>query len=108
MITLNNEMLASLGLDALPADEKNRLLAHIYETLEMRVGMTLARRMSNEQLSEFERFIDAGDQQGALAWLEHNFPNYREVVAMKFSELQAEIKDSALAILAAAASEQLP
>ena len=46
------------------------MLAHIYETLEMRVGMRLAEQMTNEQLDEFERFIDANDEAGALKWLE--------------------------------------
>ena len=35
------------------------MLQHIYETLELRVGMHLARQMKDDQLDEFEKFVDA-------------------------------------------------
>ena len=57
MFKLDNTLLEELGLGGLPAEEKNKMLAHIYETLEMRVGMKLAEQMTNEQLDEFESFI---------------------------------------------------
>ena len=58
MFKLDDNLLRELGLGELPATEKNKMLAHIYETLEMRVGMKLAEQMTNEQLDEFEAFID--------------------------------------------------
>lgn len=101
MFKLDDNLLRELGLGSLPADEKNRMLAHIYETLEMRVGMKLAERMTNEQLDEFERFIDQNDEAGALKWLESNFPNYKQVVADELETLKAEIKQAAPQIVAA-------
>ncbi len=68
MFKLDNTLLEELGLAALPPEEKNRMLSHIYETLEMRVGMKLAEQMTNEQLDEFEAFIDKNDEaEGFLA-----------------------------------------
>ncbi len=101
MIKLDDDLLQQLGLAALPAEEKKKLLAHIYETLEMRVGMKLAERMSDAQLTEFEQFIDRNDEAGALKWLEANFPNYKDVVAEEFEKLKAEITQVAPQILAA-------
>lgn len=106
MFKLDNTLLEELGLGTLPAEEKNRMLAHIYETLEMRVGMKLAEQMTNEQLDEFESFIDKNDEAGALKWLETNFPNYKQVVADELEKLKAEIKASAPQIVAA--SQQPP
>jgi predicted RNA-binding Zn ribbon-like protein len=108
MFKLDNTLLEELGLGALPAAEKNKMLGHIYETLEMRVGMKLAEQMSNEQLDEFESFIDKNDEAGALKWLEANFPDYKKVVADELDKLKVEIKQSAPQILAASASEQPP
>jgi hypothetical protein len=102
MIKLDDDLLAQLGLAALPAEEKKKLLAHIYETLEMRVGMKLAEQMSEAQLVEFEQFIDRNDEAGALQWLETNFPNYKDVVAAEFDVLKREISQVAPQILAAA------
>ena|SRR3989344_734776 len=102
MFKLDNTLLEELGLGTLPADEKNKMLAHIYETLEMRVGMKLAEQMSNDQLDEFEAFIDKNDEAGALKWLESNFPDYKKVVAEELDKLKDEIKQSASQIVASA------
>lgn len=107
MFKLDNALLEELGLASLPTDEKNKMLGHIYETLEMRVGMKLAEQMTNEQLDEFEGFIDRNDEGGALKWLETNFPNYKQVVAEELEKLKSEIKQSAPQIVAAS-QQQLP
>jgi hypothetical protein len=106
MFKLDDNLLKELGLGSLPADEKNKMLAHIYETLEMRVGMKLAEQMSNEQLDEFESFIDRNDEAGALKWLETNFPNYKDVVGQELEKLKAEVKQAAPQIVAM--SQQAP
>ena len=114
MFKLDDNLLKELGLGELPADEKNKMLAHIYETLEMRVGMKLAEKMTNAQLDEFEGFIDKNDEAGALKWLETNFPNYKQVVADELEALKTEIKQAAPQIVAASqqaqvqAGQQLP
>lgn len=101
MIKLDDDLLQELGLANLPAEEKKKLLAHIYETLEMRVGMKLAEQMSDAQLTEFEQFIERNDEAGALRWLETNFPNYKDVVASEFEALKKEIGQVAPQILSA-------
>lgn len=104
MFKLDNNLLLELGLGSLSHDEKNKMLSHIFETLEMRVGMQLASKMSNDQLDEFEAFIDSNNEAGALKWLETNFPNYKQVVAEELDKLKAEIKAAAPQIIAAAGS----
>lgn len=101
-IKIDASLLQELGLATLPDTEKNSLLRHIYETLEMRVGMRLADQMTNEQLDEFEQYFDAKDDAGAFKWLETNFPNYKDIVQDEFDKLKAEIAQSAPMILAAA------
>ncbi|MGH7156861.1 MAG: DUF5663 domain-containing protein [Candidatus Saccharimonadales bacterium] len=101
MFQLDDNLLRELGLGDLPAAEKNKMLAHIYETLELRVGMKLAEQMSDAQLDEFEGFIDRNDEPGALKWLETNFPDYKQVVADELEKLKTEIKQQAPAIMQA-------
>lgn len=105
MFKLDNNLLEELGLGSLPPEQKNGMLQHIYETLEMRVGMKLADQMTNEQLDEFESFIDKNDEAGALKWLETNFPNYKQVVADELETLKKEIKENAEKILQASAQQ---
>lgn len=105
MFKLDDNLLRELGLGDLPPSEKNKMLAHIYETLELRVGMKLAEQMSDAQLDEFETFIDRNDEAGALKWLETNFPNYKDVVADELEKLKSEIKEQAPAIVEATMSQ---
>lgn len=105
MFQLDDNLLRELGLGDLPAEEKNKMLAHIYETLELRVGMTLAEKMTDAQLDEFEGYIDRNDEDGALKWLETNFPNYKDTVADELSKLKEEVKLQAPAILQATKTE---
>lgn len=109
MLKLDNNLLAELGLGALPEEQKKAMLQHIYETLELRVGTQLANQMTDKQLEEFERFIDSGGDQNqaqALQWLESNLPNYKQVVNDVFEALKVEVKQMAPQILASAAPAQ--
>jgi len=110
MLKIDNNLLQELGLAGLPDTEKNSFLKHIYETLEMRVGVRLADQMTNEQLDEFERYFEAKDDAGAFKWLETNFPNYKEIVQQEFDKLKAEVAQNAPQILAAsqANAQQAP
>jgi hypothetical protein len=101
MFQLDDNLLKELGLGDLPPAEKNKMLAHIYETLELRVGMRLADQMTDAQLDEFESFIDRNDEAGALKWLETNFPHYKDVVAEELEKLKNEIKTQAPDIMQA-------
>jgi hypothetical protein len=101
MLKIDNSLLQDVGLGALPDAEKNSFLKHIYETLEMRVGIRLADQMSNQQLDEFEQYFEAKDDAGAFKWLETNFPNYKDIVQEEFDKLKSEVAGSAPQILAA-------
>lgn len=105
MLKIDNSLLEEVGLGGLPDGEKNSFLKHIYETLEMRVGIRLADQMTNEQLDEFERYFEAKDDAGAFKWLETNFPNYKEIVQEEFDKLKAEVAQTAPQILAASQAQ---
>ena len=99
----------SLGIHniALKRNQEKIVVPGIFdETLEMRVGTTLARQMTDAQLDEFESFINSNDEAGALRWLETNFPNYKDVVAQEFDVLKGEIRQAAPQIVASAAARQ--
>lgn len=97
-LKLDNNLLIEIGLGVLPEEEKKKMLAHIYDTLETRVGMRLAEQMSEQQLQEFEQV--ANDEAAALKWLETTFPGYKEVVADEFEKLKLEVKQVAPQIVA--------
>lgn len=94
-ITIDRKFVDDLGLADLPDAEKDKLIEQIFETLETRVGMRLADVMSEEQLDEFEKFVDGNDEAGAMDWLNKNYPNYPKVVEEELAKLKTEISTSA-------------
>jgi len=106
MFKLDDNFLQDIGLGGLPQDQKVQMLRDIYETLELRVGMRLAEQMTDDQLDEFEALIDKKDDPAALAWLESNFPHYKQVVAEELDKLKGEIRASADQIMSVVADPQ--
>lgn len=60
------------------------------QELELRVGTALANAMTDEQLAEFEQFIDRNAD--ALAWMEKNLPQYKAVVRQTAEALLNELR----------------
>ncbi|MEO5949451.1 MAG: DUF5663 domain-containing protein [Candidatus Saccharimonas sp.] len=77
MFQLDDKFLQDVGLGDLPDDQKKAFLDHFREQLELRVGTRLSEGLSDEQLEEFEAFIDRKDER-VDAWLGTNVPNYSE------------------------------
>lgn len=85
----------------MPDEQKRPFLDHLLEELEMRVGTRLSEGMSNELLLEFEKLIEARNDQGALSWLEQHRPDYKTVVHEELEALKNEVasgKDRILGI----------
>ena len=75
MFQLDEQFLKDLGLDQLPEDQKQAFLDHIYSELELRVGVRLSDGLSDDQLKEFESFVDRNDQK-VQEWVAANTPDY--------------------------------
>jgi hypothetical protein len=99
-ITLDASFLEDVGLGRLSPAEANLVLAYVYDTLVLRVGTQLAEAMTEAQLDEFEAFSDAGDDDGALRWLQSNVPDYRTVVSREFDLVTTDLRQSAPLMLA--------
>jgi hypothetical protein len=103
MFRLDDSFLQELGLDTLPAEQKQAFLDHIYSQLEQRVGNRLSEGLTDAQLAEFESFVDR-NQEKVHAWISTYAPAY--ATDPIFSEVRSKAADGAdpLAILAEYAS----
>lgn len=103
MFQLDDNFLQSVGLGAMPADQKQAFLQHIYEELELRVGTKLSEGLTDDQLTEFESFMN-GDEAKIRGWLDAQLPGYQQSEDFqKFTEnIPPEAKE--LAVLAEYAS----
>ncbi len=104
MFQLDENFLVSLGLGAMPAEEKKAFLDYVYEELELRVGTELSKDLSDEQLEQFEKLADGDDQDAALQWLEQHCPSYKQVVKQELDKLKQEIIASKERLLGAEAN----
>lgn len=80
MFQLDDKFLKDLGLDQLPEAERQAFLAHIYSELELRVGVKLSEGLTDEQLDEFESFVDRKEDK-VRAWIDAHMPDYAGDIA---------------------------
>ena len=91
MIKIDQAYLVELGLDSLPDDISDELLAQIYSTLELRTGGILLELMGPAAVDEFTE-IDESDAEARRAFLETHVPDYVEIGEEQFARLTAEIR----------------
>ena len=87
MFQLDDNFLKEVGLDTLPEEQKQAFLQHIYEQLELSVGTRLSEGLNEQQMSEFESFIDATSAQDETTrdtaenkvrtWFDNNLADYQ-------------------------------
>jgi hypothetical protein len=91
MFQLDDKFLQDVGLGDLPDDQKQAFLQHTYSELELRVGTKLSEGLSEEQLAQFEAFVDQ-DEQKVMDWFSRYLPNYQE--AADFQSLKASAEQA--------------
>lgn len=77
MFQLDDKFLQDIGLGDLPEDQRQAFLQHIYSELELRVGTKLSEGLSEDQMAEFETFIDR-DEEAVKSWFAQYMPDYAD------------------------------
>ncbi len=77
MFQLDDKFLEEVGLGGLPDEQRQMFLDHFREQLELRVGTKLSEGLSDEQLQEFESFIDRNAEK-VNTWISANVPEYAQ------------------------------
>ncbi len=98
MFQLDDQFLQDVGLGAMPEEQKKAFLQHIYSELELRVGTKLSEGLSDEQMAEFESFIDRVADK-VEAWFGEHLPNYTEQTDYQELKKTAPASASALDVL---------
>ncbi|MET7832494.1 tetratricopeptide repeat protein [Micromonospora sediminicola] len=95
-ISLGPDLLTEVGIEYRSEAEARQILDWISSRLEERVGMKTAKLMLAEQIDEFGVFIGRNDQAGALSFLEHEFPEYRQIVDETYAEIKEQLRSGAI------------
>jgi hypothetical protein len=86
-------MLAELGLAALEEADARRVIGKVYELLELRVGIRVAKVFGPGALAAFNEAAEHHDEDGATRVLEEQLPNYREHAQAEFAALKQEFRE---------------
>ena len=87
-VKIDKYYLDSIGI-RFETEEETQAFAEIVQSeLEIRIGSVMASRLSDEQLDEFDLYIDQSD---AGEWLEENCPDYRDIVDNEFERMEEEL-----------------
>lgn len=90
MITLDDAFLDTVGLAAMPADDRPAFLQMIYEELEFRAGVALSDGLSDAQLEEFEAIVDRVPDR-VLAWIDTHAPDFEnDPIYQRMQHLMAD------------------
>ena len=100
MKQFDRKTLSGLGI-TLPETDMEALCRLLTETLELRVGEQMSRRLSDDLMDEFDRVIDAGDDDAVAQWLEEYLPEYSAIIDGECQRLLQEVRDNALAVMEA-------
>ena len=95
MIQLDAKLLESIGLSELDDAAKRRILAKLYDALQLVVGRRLATGLSDSELEDFEEIIESGDDNLATQWLSIHRSDYRSVVRESLDYLLDELEATA-------------
>lgn len=68
MYKFDDQFIESIGLDGMPADQKEEFLKYAQEQLEIRIGERMSEGVPADKLDEFERIID-NDQATIDKWI---------------------------------------
>jgi len=95
---IDDSFLDEVGLGPMPAHERKAFLEHISSEFELRVGTALAAGLTDEQLEEFEAFIDRTEAV-VRKWVASYAPDHEADPLFQSLAAEAPSEVSELAIL---------
>ncbi len=89
-----------LSLELLDPEDAKVMLDTFYQTLDDRMGIAIADKLNDEQLSRFENLKESGEDDDAIDdWLHAAIPGYQTMLDEEADKLLQEIDSDAQAML---------
>jgi len=88
--TIQENIIAKLGLDNLPADKKADLLMRMAEIVQKRLAIRLMKALPEAALDEYLKIVD-NDEIGGHEFLAKKIPNYAAIVEEEIVKFKQEI-----------------
>jgi hypothetical protein len=88
-------LIKELDLETVSEAYQAQQLKHFYETLHVKISMALEDTLTDEQLAEFEKINQRGDDKALAAWFKKAVPYYEQIVTDQTIALKHDIKQTA-------------
>jgi len=96
---IQDNILKELGIDQLPQEKQEEVLAAMTEVLLKRIILRVLQGLSEAQRGEFEQLCAAGDQEKVNQFLAKNVPNYEAVIKEEIGQFKNEMQETVNALL---------
>lgn len=98
-VKLDDKLLEELGLDKFEEAEKDKILAKINQSLELRIGSRIAQKVSEEELKKFTELAESGKDEEAAKWLKKQVPDYQQIATEELEKIKTDIKETSRKIM---------
>lgn len=94
MKNYDKELEAIVKSLALPPNAEDVMLESIYDNLKSRVGMRIARELSDEDLAKLEPIIGSEDAEKVFEEISKYVPNFDQIMDEEIEGIKADIATS--------------
>jgi len=90
--TITEKELKDIGIN-LTGDELTSLLDHLNGELNDRVGESILRELSDEQIDEYNKISETADEKVIEDWMVKRIPDFQQIVQDEISIVLSEIAE---------------
>lgn len=87
---LQKDLIAELGLQALPDNKKEEMVLRIGELIQQNVVLRIISEMPENDKDEFEKVLGENSGEKTMEFLQAKFPNLNQVVEEEISKFKQE------------------
>ena len=97
---IEQDILKELGIDSLPPERQEEVLAAMTEAILKRIILRLAGELSEEQRGQLEAVGSSGDSEKISQFLTANIPNYETLIQEEVASFKKDMQVVVDALLA--------
>ena len=92
---LQQDLVTELGLENLPADKKDALLAKAAEVLNTQISLRLREELADNDLDEFDKIWEDGSEEDIKEFIDQKVPQLDKIVKEEVTEFKKSLVETA-------------
>lgn len=92
--TLQQNLIKELGIDKLPSEKQQEVLAAMTEALLKRLVIRVLEKLPEGDRAEFEKISKSQDAEKMTEFLKNKTPNFEEIAVQEIADFKKEITET--------------